>query len=165
MLRAAPSPEVTPLTLAHIPWLTNEPRAHTKLPRTSSWALINSSSTQAVKSKTNFHQTPPTSKKRIPRELPVLEEKAEIKRMLWNVFVWRSQCPLQRLPNSQHSCGTDVTTTGEGKEMEVELLCCPQTVAEGPAATAAPLPAGSTCSCSKGPPWQAMCRRMLPELK
>lgn len=59
-------------------------------------------------------------------------------------------------------------TTGEGKEMELELLCCPQAVAEleeGPAAHCSPVPAGFTCSCSKGTPWQARCRVMLSELK
>lgn len=86
---------------------------------------------------TNFHHIPHTNKNRIPRELPVLEEKAGIKRMLWNVFVWRSQRPLQILPNSQHSCGTDTTSTGEGKEMQQELLCFPQAVAE--------LAAGPSC--------------------
>lgn len=70
--------------------------------------------------------------------------------MLWNVFVWRCQRPLQILPNSQHSCGTDITSTGEGKEIELELLCFPQAVAElAQLPTAAPLPAGSTHSYSK----------------
>lgn len=51
--------------------------------------------------------------------------------MLWNVFVWRSQGAPQRLPNSEHSCcGPDVVTTAEGKEMGLELLCCPQAAAE-----------------------------------
>lgn len=50
---------------------------------------------------------------------------AEIKRMFWNVFVWRSQHTLQILTNSQHSSGTDIVTIWERKEMK-ELFCCKQ---------------------------------------
>lgn len=37
--------------------------------------------------------------------------------MLWNVFVWRCRHTLQILTNSQHSCGTDIISTWERKEM------------------------------------------------